>query len=152
MFIHLEFILTIGFWDAFSRSSDVVSHISIILTIVTLCTTIGIRKSLLAHIEKSDYIEDIDDRIKLLRSYEATIKKDPELCNEALLNYIYDQLDDILISYETILKKKIISQIKTLEKYIDENKKKTLNKDVKRECQKQLHSICTRLEKEKKVL
>lgn len=144
--------LEVDFWSYFSRGADLISYISVVLTVITMLTTMGIRKSLLAHIEKSDYLKDIDNRIKVLRSYEDTIIKDPSLCNDALFDYISVQLDDILISYETILKKKIITQIKELKSFVENNKGTKMNDTKKTECQKKIHAICTRLEKEKKLI
>lgn len=148
----LETSEAFNFWGYFSCGADIISYISMVITIITLCTTVGIRKSLLAHIEKSDYLKDIDNKIKTLRSYEETIEKDTSLCNDALFDFISVQLDDILISYETILNKKIITQIKTLKTFVENNKGERMSENKKIECRKQLHAICTRLEKEKKLI
>ena len=79
--------------------------------------------------------------------------KDDSLYNEILLQRIDAQLEDIYIAYETILPKKFLSEITKLRNHI---KNKCLTdlkgKKAKQECINKIHSIYTRLRKEKKLL
>ncbi|MGN0456467.1 MAG: hypothetical protein ACI4F2_06390 [Acutalibacteraceae bacterium] len=132
--------------------ADCFGIISLFLGIVTLKMTLGIKESLLRHIEKSDYLRDIDNQIKELISFRETLLKD-RLYNQELLERIDAQLDEIYISYETILPKKLLGEISRLRKHIVEKCLCDLsNNEYKRKCTRDLHTIYTNLKKEKKIL
>ncbi len=95
----------LNIWDILSIISDFIGIISLVLGIITLVKTVGIKKSLRKHIEKSDYSNDIDNQINELQSYYDTLVKDKQLYSVELLISLEGQLDDIWISYETILPK-----------------------------------------------
>ncbi len=145
-------VTVLTFWDHFSTGADWVTYISMIITCITLFTTVRIRKTLLSHVEKSDYMRDIDNKIKSLRAYEETLNKDAVLCNDSFYDCITIELDDIVISYENILPRSIISEIEELMTLVQNSKGLSNTSKAKSNCQRKLHAICTRLEKEKKLL
>ncbi len=145
-------VTVLTFWDHFSTGADWVTYISMIITCITLFTTVRIRKTLLSHVEKSDYMRDIDNKIKSLRAYEETLNKDAVLCNDSFYDCITIELDDIVISYENILPRSIISEIEELMTLVQNSKGLNNTSKAKSNCQRKLHAICTRLEKEKKLL
>ena len=118
-----------------------------------MITAIGIKSSLVKQIEKSDYLKDIDNQITELRSYYNTLLKDPILYSENLLQNIDAILEEISISYETILPKKAVNEIKQTRRLIDERCLTNLE-DVKSKqaCTRNLNRICIRLKKVKKTL
>lgn len=133
--------------------ADITGIISFIIGFITFLVTLRIRKKLLQHIEKSDYIQDIDNQVKNLLSYCETINRDEELYTDILLDTIDTNLEDLQIAYETILPKKLSGSIKKLRNLIKQRCYEHLDdKDAKRECAKQLHALATKLNKEKKVL
>lgn len=141
------------FWDILGTVADFCGLLSLILGIITLVMAVGIKKSLIKHVEKSAYLNDIDNQIKDLKSFYDTIDKDNSLYNFELLDRIDAQLEDIYISYETILPRKLLAQISKLRNHIQKEYSKNLgDKNFQRECKKQLHCIYIRLGKEKKLL
>lgn len=148
----MEIVIPWGFWDYFATATDIVSWIALLITIGTLFTTVGIRKSLLLYVEKSEYLKDIDNRITILRSYEETLKKDYAICGPTIYDWVIEQLDDILINYGNLLKKNLKPDIEELLSLAEESKK---TKDVEKTAsnyQRKLHALCTKLEKEKKLI
>lgn len=140
-------------WDFLSSTADILGIISFLIGIGTFITTLRIRKKMLLHVEKSDYIKEIDNQIQDLKSYYDTMRKDDELYNSSLLETIDAKLDDIQIAYDTILPKDLSNLIKKLRNHIKNNCQTSLtNKSAKTECAKQLHTIIAKLAKEKKVL
>ena len=136
-----------------SYIADFAGIISLVLGIVTLRTTVGIRKNLLIRIEKSDFIQVIDSKIANLNSYHDTMTKDEVFYDENLLYKIDMDLDDIIIAYGTILPNYITSQIRKLRAHIKDVCLKDLNnKTAMRDCAKMLHSLASKLAKEKKLL
>lgn len=143
----------LNIWDILSIISDFIGIISLVLGIITLVKTVGIKKSLRKHIEKSDYSNDIDNQINELQSYYDTLVKDKQLYSVELLISLEGQLDDIWISYETILPKKLLNEIKSLIDHINKNCQKNLHdNNAKTKCTQDLRKICTKLRKEKKML
>lgn len=135
-----------------STVADILGIISFLIGIGTFITTLRIRKKMMVHVEKSDYLKEIDEQVKNLLSYYETMTKD-EIFNSPLLDRIDVDLDDLLIAYGSILPKELVSQIKKARNYIANKCHKNLNdKAVKRELAKQLHSIASKLAKEKKIL
>ncbi len=139
-------------WDYFAIVTNISSWIGLFITIGTLLTTVGIKKSLLLYVEKSEYIKDIDNKITLLRSYEETLKKDATLCTPTLYDWIIEVLDDILINYENFLKRNLGPEIKELIKLAGKNKKVKNIENTAPSYQRKLHALCTKMEKEKKLL
>ena len=124
-----------------------------ILGIVTMITAIGIKKSLVKQIEKTDYMKDIDNQINNLRSYYNTLMKDPSLYSANLLQNIDATLEEISISYETILPRKVINEINQTRKLVSGPCLDNLE-DVKANnmCIRKLNTLCIRLGKVKKTL
>ena len=148
----METVSPWGFWDYFATATDVVSWIALLITIGTLLTTVGIKKSLLLYVEKSEYLKDIDNRIMLLRSYEETLKKDSAVCGTTIYDWVIEQLDDILINYGNLLKKNIKPDIEELLSLAEESKKAKDIEKAANSYQRKLHALCTKLEKEKKLI
>lgn len=141
-----------GFWDYFAAATNIASWIGMAITLWTLFTTVGIKRSLLLYVEKSDYLKDIDDRIKLLRSYEETLKKDAAICGTTVYDWTIEQLDDILINYENLLKKNIVPEIRELIDLAEQSKTSNDALGSANTFQRKLHALCTRMEKEKKLI
>ena len=151
--IGLEIANSWGFWDYFATATDIVSWIGLLITIGTLLTTVGIKKSLLLYVEKSEYLKDIDNKIIILRSYEETLKKDPTICSATIYDWIIEVLDDILINYGTFLKMKNLKlDIEKLLSLAEEIKKSKNFEKAACNYQRKLHALCTKLEKEKKLI
>lgn len=132
--------------------SDIIGVISFLVGTATFVTTLRIRKKIMLHIEKSDYLQEIDNKVKNLISYYETIVKD-DVYNISLLDKIDVDLDDLLIAYGLVLPKDLVGQIKKLRNYIENKCYNNINdKSAKRECAKKLHSIASKLAKEKKML
>lgn len=127
--------------------------LSFVLGIFTLATTRFIKKSLAQRVEREDYLKDVDAQIVELQAYYETLLKDETLYTEVLLQQIDAKLEDISVAYETILEKKTITQIEKTRRLI---KYKCIpnigNTEYKRECISNIHAICTRLKKVKKLL
>lgn len=140
-------------WELLSKFADGIGIISAGIGIFTFGTTLRIRKSLLKHTEKSDYMKDIDNQINKLLSYYEMLSKDESFYTLDLLDLIVENLTDITILYETILPKKVLGDISKL---IDHIRKKCCaditNISAKRECKQKIHSIVTKLRKEKGLL
>ena len=138
--------------DHLSFIADVIGIVSFLIGIGTFVNTLRIRKKILLRVEKMDFFQEIDGQVNNLFSYYETITTDG-MYNEKLLAKIDASLDDLQISYESILPKKISTRIKELRTYIKQNCLVNLNDQaVKRECSQKLHSIALQLKKEKKVL
>lgn len=132
--------------------ADVLGILSFIIGLPTLFTTFGIKKSFTKHIEKSDFLAEIDSKTNDLMSYYNSIHDD-ELYTNDLLDLIIADLEDIRIIYENILPPKIVKDIKSLEKHIKNNcYDKLYDENNKRICKTMLRSIVTKLRKEKKML
>ena len=105
------------------------------------------------YVEKSDYLQDIDNQINELLSYHETLLFDSTLYDIELLQRIDLVLQDILIKYETILPNKFLTEIKELRILIEEKCEVNLqDQDSKQQCILSIKAICSRLEKEKKLL
>ncbi len=140
-------------WELLSKVADTLGIISAGVGIFTFGTTLRIRKSLLKHTEKRDYMKDIDNKINDLLSYYETLSKDDSLYTLDLLDLIVEKLTDIIILYETILPKKILGDISKLIDHIKKNCCADItNTSAKRECKQKIHSIITKLKKEKGLL
>ncbi len=107
---------------------------------------------MLLYVEKSEYLKDIDDRIKILRSYEETLKKDSTICGNTVYDWVIEQLDDILINYGNLLKKNVVPDIKELISMAEKSKNSSDVENTANNFQRKLHALCTRMEKEKKLI
>lgn len=131
--------------------ADVISLFSFLVSALTFISTLRVRRALIRHVEASGYREEIEESINNLTSYYETMKKD--LYNKSVLDMVDDELDNILNSYEEILPNEIVSRIKKLQKHMKNKCYCNINdRDAKRECEKQIRSICVRLRREKKIL
>lgn len=140
------------FMKIVSYAADVLGIISFFISIFTYITTLNIKKKMVAHVEKTDYLNDIDNQVKNLNSYYHTIVDD-DVYNSTLLSKIDADLDDLQVLYSLILPKDLLSCIKKLRKNIENDYHGNLNSTkAKRTCARQLHTIASKLAKEKKVL
>lgn len=136
-----------------STIADVLGILSFLISIPTFFTALGIRKKMMIHVEKTDYLQEIDTQVQNLYSYYDTITKDGVLYNKIILDKVDVSLDDLIIAYETILPKELVSKMKKLRNHIKNKCMKDLSdKNAKSECARQLHTIASKLAKEKKLL
>ena len=143
-----------GVWtmNYLSLAADILGIVSFLIGIGTFATTLRIRKKMLLHVEKSDYLQEIDNQVKNLLSYYETITID-NMYTVTLLDKIDVTLDDLQIAYGSILPKDLSTQIRKLRTHIKQKCYTNLkDQNAKRECAKQLHTIASKLAKEKKVL
>lgn len=141
-------------WDVVSKGADVVGIISLGISLVTLLNTRKIRSSMIAHVETSEYRKEIDEQIGELEVFRDLLVKGEGLNSQFFLKLI-TQLENIRISYVTILPTKLLKRIATLYEHIRTNlyivatpyEKKHLEK-----CIKLLVEILSELKKEKKVI
>ncbi len=132
--------------------ADILGILSFLVGIGTFFTTLRIRKKMIMHVAKSDYRQEIDTQVKNLRSYYETIIKD-NIYTESLLIKLEMELDDLIIAYDAILPKDLTSKMKKLKAHISGKCLKDLNdKQFKIDCAKQIHSIASKLAKEKKII
>lgn len=144
---------TKSFLDSISVLADIAGIMSFFISVGTLITAVGIRKAVVKNVEKMNYRNEIDDKIKVLQSYYGSFHYDSDMYNEPLLSELQDILENLLISYESILKREIIKQIKDLKDYIEYKCLKDLNDaKAKSDCCHMLNRICSRLIKEKNLL
>lgn len=131
--------------DFLSLSADLAGIISLIISIVTLVLASGIRKSMLRHIEKTDYLQDIDRQLtELQASYESLIDKDiPSDATSFTL---------LKSKLEVILSKKVMQRVIALIDLVDKCKSNVSDVKTIQNCASQLHILILMLEKEKKLL
>lgn len=143
-------------WDVVSKGADVVGIISLGISLVTLLNTRKIRSSMIAHVETSEYRKEIDEQIEELEVFRDLLVKDEgEGLNSQFFLKLITQLENIRISYVTILPNRLLKRIATLYEHIRTNlyiaatpyEKKHLEK-----CIKLLVEIISELKKEKKVI
>ncbi len=141
-------------WDVVSKGADIVGIISLGISLVTLLNTGKIRSSMIAHVETSEYRKEIDEQIGDLEVFRDILIKGEGLNSQVFLKLI-TQLENIRISYVTILPTKLLKRIATLYEHISTNlydvvtpyEKKHLEK-----CVKLLVEIISELKKEKNVI
>lgn len=132
--------------------ADILGIISFILGIWTLCTTTGIKKSLLYHVEKSSYLENIDHNIANLKALVITLKEDEKLYTQNYLDMVVEELNCILVYYGTVIEKKDVTRIKKLKTHIEEKCSNLKDSKAKRHLKEELDYFCMKLDKEKKML
>lgn len=138
--------------DFLSLSADLAGIISLIISIVTLVLASGIRKSMLRHIEKTDYLQDIDRQLtELQASYESLIDKDIP-SDATSFTLLKSKLEVIPIRYEVILSKKVMQRVIALIDLVDKCKSNVSDVKTIQKCASQLHILILMLEKEKKLL
>lgn len=136
-----------------SLAADIAGILSFFISIGTLITAVGIRKAVLRNVEKINYRNEIDGRIRSLHSYYDSFRQDSDMYVDPLLSKLQDELEDLLISYESILKKEIIKTIKDLKNHIEYRCLKDLHDEkAKADCCHMLNTIEKRLNKEKNLL
>lgn len=141
-------------WSIIAKIADIVGIVSLIISLVTLSVTRGIRKSMLAHVESSDYRKDIDEQINELDACRKLLIEGTSL-NDTFYPKLIAKLDDIRIAYETILPPKVIKQINNLIKLIGGSLSDVPpphNQKVIRKCISQLGYVIAELKKEKNIL
>lgn len=97
------------FWEIFSRVVDCVGVVSLVISIMTLCVTRGIKKSRLVHVEASDYRKDIDAQVHDLDACRKILIEGKQIDVQFFFRLIAC-LDDVSIAYETILPTKVIKK------------------------------------------
>lgn len=141
-------------WDVLSKGADIAGFISLVISIVTLANTKKIRSSILAHVETSEYKQAIDEQIVDLETFEELLVAGEGLESSFFLGLI-KLLQNIKISYETILPSKLTKKITNLYDHINknlyENSSPYSKKDIEK-CISALIYIISELKKEKKVM
>ena len=107
-------------WDVVSKGADIVGIISLGISLVTLLNTGKIRSSMIAHVETSEYRKEIDEQIGDLEVFRDILIKGEGLNSQVFLKLI-TQLENIRISYVTILPTKLLKRIATLYEHISTN-------------------------------
>lgn len=142
-----------SFIEILGVTADVVGVVSFLISIPTLVLASGIKRSILKYVEKNDYIRDIDNQLTELQASYEMLLEDDEKYGQNFLDLLVSKLEVFPIRYEAILSKKVIKQVNTLIKQIEEKTKTNFsNKKYKQDCARQLHQIILTLEKEKKLL
>lgn len=142
-------------WGIIAKIADVSGVISLIVAIITLILAGGIKKSILKFVEKNDYRQDIDKHLTNLQAIFDSFN-DPQTqisYNTDTLDKLLDTFEIFQVSYETILRKRVMKSINTLSNNIENKYKSDIsNTQYKRECRSQLHRLILRLEKEKRMI
>lgn len=132
--------------------ADIAGVLSFVISGITLLTAVGIRKAVLKNVEKNDYRTQSDAIITKLYSYYVSFKQDSAYGKPLLLE-LQDFLDELSISYGTILSKQTTAKIKNLHSHIEKrclsNLSDTKSKDM---CCHLINEIKARLKKEKYLL
>lgn len=102
-------------WSLLTHFSDIISIISFILTIITLCLTSGIKKAVLLNEIKRSYRNEIADRKKTLNTMLDQLKNGKIL--DKLLTGLTYEVNYIKISYEALL---TTQQVKTIDRFIQD--------------------------------
>ncbi|MBQ7505298.1 MAG: hypothetical protein IJT79_08295 [Ruminococcus sp.] len=141
--------------ELLSIIADFFSVFSFAFSLLTFIMAVRLKKQLLTHVEKNDFLQYIDGQITDLESYYDTLINDESLYNENFLILLDQKLDEIHICYETILPKKLASDIERLRRLINKICGEDFfvyDEETKNKCARQLNGICVRLKKEKKLL
>lgn len=140
-------------WEIIGSIADVVSILAAIISVTTLVFTCRIRREMLKHVERSDYREDIDEKIESLSAIQSFLgEKD---CSEQDKSNSFDEIEVILSElrsyYETILPRKLSKEIVACNNFISATNSPYSAEFVK-DIRKRLVSIVAKLKKEKQVL
>lgn len=105
----------IDVWLIISKLADILGIVAFVISVCTFITTRGIRKSMLAHVESSDYRKAIDQQINELEAYRIIlIERAAQDANDVFFTKLTVVLEDISIAYETILPKRVLKKINDL--------------------------------------
>lgn len=141
-----------NFWLWFGRVADILGVISFVISIITLFVTAGIKKAQRQQVEKSDYSVDIENQLETLKAYHDLAAKSDKF-DDSLALELQENLICIETYYETLLPKKLKSDIKGLKNYLENSMgKPPYSKGVCKELAKRLTLIMARLKKVKKLL
>lgn len=145
-------------WDVIAKSADIVGIVfgsgSMVISIFTLINTRKIRAEMIAHVERSEYAQAIDEQVEDLEVFKELLMSGEELDATVFLNAMV-LVKDIRISYETFLPDKLKKKIDNLHNHIDVNLYRTSTPHSKEDivkCINLLVYVITELKKEKKVL
>lgn len=143
-------------WLIISRAADVVGVVGFLVSVCTFFTARRIRKSMLAHVESSDYRKAIDQQIGELEAYQAVLVEGTlEEAGDAFFSKLASALENIYIAYETILPKRVLRNTNKLIEFIRNNlslaTRKANKKDIDK-CISLLNYTVTELKKEKKII
>ncbi len=150
-------------WDILSRVADVIGVISfgvgtgsLIISVVTWKNTRNIKKAMINHVEKSEFLDQIETQIDELNVYRSLlIEQKKEELNDALFLRIETSLADIRVAYKGLLDKELINKIENLREYIKTNlygKEYPYKKHVLERCVTVLSEVVGELKKERKII
>lgn len=143
-------------WLITSRLADILGIVAFAISVCTLIITRGIRKSMLAHIESSDYRKAIDQQISELEAYRTIlIERSVQEPHNIFFTKLTVILEDISIAYETILPKRVLKATSRLIELI-RNKMNSAdgykNKQNVDKCISLLGYVVAELKKEKEII
>jgi len=143
-------------WIIISRIADVLGILAFGISVCTLITTRGIRKSMLAHVESSDYRKAIDRQISELEAYrKILIERTTQDVSDVFFNKLAVMLEDIGMAYETILPKNVLKKINGLIEHIRNKLNSTSKNRGKNDidkCVSLLGYVIVELKKEKEII
>ena len=147
-----EVVGVANFWLWFGRGADILGAISFVISVITLFVTAGIKKAQRHQVEKTDYSEDIDNQIETLHAiHDFLLLKDA--ADSSVLLELEETLINIEIYYETLLPKKLKTEIKGLKNYMSNNLGKCPYSDNSlKELARRLTIVMAQLRKVKKLL
>lgn len=140
----------VGFWDVISNIANVLGILSFGVSIITLFIAGGIKRSMMAHVESTDYRKEIQEHIAYFESCRELMVEDKSSI-ETYYGKLVARLDVIKTAYETILSPKLIKKINSLTKQI-ETSMSNKSQHATRNQISQLAYIITELKKKEKMI
>ena len=143
-------------WLILSRAADILGVLAFLISVCTLLVARGIRKSMLAHVESSDYRKQIDQQISELEAYKKILlEENGSDISPKIFTKLAAMLEDIKIAYETILPRPVLRKISNLIEHIRNNLNLTTGHVTKQDIEKCISSltyVVAELKKEKEML
>lgn len=143
-------------WLILSRAADILGVLAFLISVCTLFVARGIRKSMLAHVESSDYRKQIDQQISELEAYKnILLEENGSDINPKIFTKLAATLEDIKIAYETILPRPVLRRISSLIEHIRNDLNLTAGHASKQDIEKCISSltyVVVELKKEKEIL
>lgn len=138
------------FWDVLSKLTSVLGVLSFVISVITLFIAGGIKKSMMAHVENTDYRKEIQEHIAYFESCRELMVEDAAPV-ETYYGKLVARLDIIKTAYETILPAKLLKKINSLTKQI-ETSISNKSQHATRNQISQLAYIITELKKKEKMI
>lgn len=139
-----------GFWNVISNIASVLGILSFVISIITLFVAGGIKKSMMAHVESTDYRKEIQEHIAYFESCRELMIEDK--CSvETYYGKLVARLDVIKTAYETILSPKLLKKINSLTKQIEASMSNKSQHATRNQIS-QLAYIITELKKKEKMI